>query len=128
MVGWHAGLTQRRTGALPTPLDYNTLVRVSRGGQAGGDAPRPPPRGGGHDTQTRHADTKGRGAVCGGARRPLLGVGGERLELSRVSPTDPKSVLSANFSNRPDVCPCMPTFASASRELPTVNYATWPAK
>jgi hypothetical protein len=28
-------------------------------------------------------------------------VGGERLELSWFSPTDPKSVLSTNFSNRP---------------------------
>ncbi len=37
------------------------------------------------------------------ARRVVMPgmVGGERLELSRVSPTDPKSVLSANFSNRP---------------------------
>ena len=28
-------------------------------------------------------------------------VGGERLELSWLAPTDPKSALSTNFSNRP---------------------------
>jgi hypothetical protein len=28
-------------------------------------------------------------------------VGGERLELSWLTPTDPKSALSTNFSNRP---------------------------
>jgi hypothetical protein len=31
----------------------------------------------------------------------LYQVGGERLELSRLAPTDPKSALSTNFSNRP---------------------------
>ena len=31
-------------------------------------------------------------------------MGDERLELSRLAPTDPKSALSTSFSNRPNTC------------------------
>jgi hypothetical protein len=30
-------------------------------------------------------------------------MGDERLELSRLAPTDPKSALSTSFSNRPGI-------------------------